>query len=119
MHSEHIGIEDGIFIFDCIEFNRRFRYCDVVSDAAFLSMDLEFRGRADLAKAFEERYFSATGDIEGKGCWIFTNVTAPLCGARSRVSNLKRARNLPKIKRRPFESPSLFRPFLRILYRRT
>ena len=66
IHSEHIGAEDGIFIFDCIEFNRRFRYSDVVSDAAFLSMDLEFRGRGDLAKAFEKEYFSATGDIEGK-----------------------------------------------------
>ncbi|MFZ3072669.1 MAG: phosphotransferase, partial [Thermodesulfobacteriota bacterium] len=66
IHSEHIGIEDGIFIFDCIEFNRRFRYCDVVSDAAFLSMDLEFRGRPDLAKIFEKEYFSTTGDSEGK-----------------------------------------------------
>lgn len=66
IHSEHIGVEDGIFIFDCIEFNRRFRYSDTVSDAAFLSMDLEFRGRGDLARVFEEGYFSATGDSEGK-----------------------------------------------------
>ena len=32
---------DGICIFDCIEFNDRFRYCDVASEIAFLAMDLD------------------------------------------------------------------------------
>ncbi|WKZ32907.1 MAG: hypothetical protein QY316_00440 [Thermodesulfobacteriota bacterium] len=29
-------------IIDCIEFNERFRYSDVIADAAFLSMDPRF-----------------------------------------------------------------------------
>lgn len=54
--------DDQLCIFDCIEFNRRFRYSDVASDVAFLVMDLESRGRPDLARAFVNRYASASGD---------------------------------------------------------
>ena len=37
LHLQHICIEDNnIFIFDCIEFNERFRFGDVASDVAFL-----------------------------------------------------------------------------------
>lgn len=49
-------------IFDCIEFNKRFRYTDVAGDVAFLVMDLEYRGRPDLAEAFLQRYLAASGD---------------------------------------------------------
>ncbi len=66
LHCEHISIEDGIEIFDCIEFNRRFRYSDVVCDMAFLAMDMDFRCRADLSEEFEQRYFSLTHDVEGR-----------------------------------------------------
>lgn len=43
-------------LFDCIEFNDRFRICDSAQDIAFLAMELEFRGRADLADAFVKAY---------------------------------------------------------------
>ncbi len=66
LHCEHIAMEDGIEIFDCIEFNRRFRYSDTVCDMAFLSMDMDFRGRPDLASKFEEAYFNDTKDGEGR-----------------------------------------------------
>lgn len=35
---------DGICIYDCIEFNERFRYIDTASDIAFLAMDLDYNG---------------------------------------------------------------------------
>ncbi|MGH9763200.1 MAG: kinase, partial [Blastocatellia bacterium] len=35
--------QNQIVIFDCIEFNDRFRYADVASEVAFLSMDLDIR----------------------------------------------------------------------------
>jgi hypothetical protein len=38
-----------VCIYDCIEFNRRFRVADVAADLAFLLMDLDFRERRDLA----------------------------------------------------------------------
>lgn len=49
LHAEHICLTDPIRIYDCIEFNRRFRIADVAADLAFLLMDLEVRDRRDLA----------------------------------------------------------------------
>lgn len=53
LHLEHIHVRpDSICIYDCIEFNERFRCGDQAADLAFLAMDLDFQ---DLWK--EERYF--------------------------------------------------------------
>ncbi|HEX7668598.1 MAG TPA: AAA family ATPase, partial [Polyangiaceae bacterium] len=51
-------------IIDCIEFNDRFRYADVCSDIAFLSMDLERAGRSDLAERFLAAYARESGDYQ-------------------------------------------------------
>ncbi|MCH8949892.1 MAG: AAA family ATPase, partial [Chloroflexi bacterium] len=53
---------DGVCIFDCIEFSERFRRCDVAADIAFLAMDLEFRGRQDLADELMASYLGVTLD---------------------------------------------------------
>ena len=45
-------LEDGPRILDCLEFDDRLRYCDELSDVAFLAMDLERLGHANLASAF-------------------------------------------------------------------
>ncbi len=45
LRLEHINLTDKeICIYDCIEFNERFRYIDIASDVAFLSMDLDYNG---------------------------------------------------------------------------
>lgn len=49
LHAANICMTDPVCIYDCIEFNRRFRVADILADLAFLVMDLEFRGRWDLA----------------------------------------------------------------------
>jgi len=50
LHLDHIHITpDTLSIFDCIEFNDRFRFIDVANDVAFLAMDFDFEGRSDLA----------------------------------------------------------------------
>ena len=54
--------DDAICIYDCIEFNDRFRCGDVASEAAFLAMDLDARGRPDLGYFFAETYQRRTGD---------------------------------------------------------
>jgi len=66
IHTEHISIADGINIIDCIEFNERFRYADIVADMAFLSMDLDYLNRRDLSEAFDDEYFRASKDVEGR-----------------------------------------------------
>lgn len=64
LHCEHICFEREVLIFDCVEFNTQFRYCDVASEVAFLAMDLEFRGRPDLADHLGSCYAAATGDAD-------------------------------------------------------
>ena len=54
--------EPRLAIIDCIEFNDRFRYGDVASEVAFLAMELDEVGRADLSRAFIDGYVAASGD---------------------------------------------------------
>ncbi len=49
LHSRNIFLTDRPVIFDCIEFNDDFRKIDVLSEIAFLCMDLEAFGRPSLA----------------------------------------------------------------------
>ena len=49
-------LDDGPRILDCIEFDPRFRWGDVLYDTTFLAMDLERLGRADLARRFLAAY---------------------------------------------------------------
>jgi hypothetical protein len=56
LHLDHIHMtDDDPVIYDCIEFNDRFRHLDVTSDAAFLVMDLDFHDRPDLTRFFIRR----------------------------------------------------------------
>jgi len=66
LHAAHICFHNGICIYDCIEFNDRFRYCDVASEVAFLAMDLDHYGRADLSNGFIDAYVEKSGDDELK-----------------------------------------------------
>ncbi|MCL4243728.1 MAG: AAA family ATPase, partial [Candidatus Dadabacteria bacterium] len=66
LHMEHINIgPDYICIYDCIEFNDRFRHIDVASDAAFLAMDLDFNGYFGLAREFVADMAGALGESAG------------------------------------------------------
>jgi aminoglycoside phosphotransferase family enzyme/predicted kinase len=62
LHTAHICFENGICIYDCIEFNDRFRYGDVASEVAFLAMDLDHHGRADLSRSFVDSYIDFSHD---------------------------------------------------------
>jgi hypothetical protein len=65
LHLENIClVDDKVYIFDCIEFNERFRFCDTAADIAFLLMDLDFHGRSDLSDAVVTSYCSSSGDKE-------------------------------------------------------
>ena len=56
LRCENICLTDSVNIFDCVEFQPAFRCGDMANDLSFLVMDLELRGRDDLAKALVERY---------------------------------------------------------------
>ena len=66
LHLGNIALVDGaVTLFDCIEFNPSMRWIDVMSDVAFLVMDLRDRNRPDLASRFLNAYLARTGDYEG------------------------------------------------------
>ena len=66
MHTGNMVLWNGrILIFDCIEFNSRLSVIDVMSDAAFLFMDLDHSEHKELAWRFLNLYLSGTGDYEG------------------------------------------------------
>ncbi|MEZ0328571.1 MAG: AAA family ATPase [Dissulfuribacterales bacterium] len=106
LYSANICFDDlknQVYVFDCIEFNDRFRYGDVASDAAFLAMDLDMHGYADIAHYFVSRLSDALNDpdmlklmdfykcyraiVRGKiGCftWASPDIDAP---ARQEAQN--------------------------------
>jgi uncharacterized protein len=65
LHSASICVEDGrIRLFDSLQFAPRFRCADVAAEVAFLAMDFEHHGRADLAWAFIDAYVGASSDTD-------------------------------------------------------
>jgi len=63
LHCEHICFApEGIQIFDCIEFSRELRCCDLASEIAFLIMDLEVRGGGTLVQPFLTYYLELLDD---------------------------------------------------------
>ena len=62
LQAQHVCCTDPVQVFDCIEFNHRFRYGDTAGELAFLAMDLDSLDRPDLALDFVNAYLDASGD---------------------------------------------------------
>jgi len=53
LRLEHVHMtDDRVCIYDCIEFNERFRHIDVANDVAFLAMDFDAHARPGLGRQF-------------------------------------------------------------------
>lgn len=66
LHLANAVLIDGnATAFDCIEFEPALRRIDVLSDTAFLTMDLKANGREDLAFRFLDAYLQTSGDYAG------------------------------------------------------
>ena len=63
--SNIITCGERIDVFDGIEFSDAMRWLDVMHDLAFIWMDLQCRGRADLAARLLNRYLQLSGDYRG------------------------------------------------------
>lgn len=65
IHLNNATLLDGkVVLFDCIEFNEPFRLIDIANDAAFLAMDLEDRGRHDLANRFINSWVEQSNEYQ-------------------------------------------------------
>lgn len=65
LRLEHVYFEGNeILVIDAIEFNERFRIADVAADVAFLAMELDARGRRDLAANFLADFAMESADYD-------------------------------------------------------
>lgn len=65
LRLEHIYFESPTgppIVIDAVEFSERFRVADVAADVAFVAMELEARGRRDLAEGFLAAFARETED---------------------------------------------------------
>jgi aminoglycoside phosphotransferase family enzyme len=104
LHLGNVVRLDGELLpFDCIEFDPALRWIDVMSDVAFLTMDLKAHGRADLAFRFLDRYLQHTGDYEGLPVLRFHEVHRALVRALvtglSPTAGALAVRKLPALRR--------------------
>ncbi len=124
LRCESVCVTDRICIFDCIEFNDRFRCGDVASEVAFLEMDLYQRGRPDLAYYFSDCYQLHTDDSElfsllpfyrcyrayVRGKVLSFRLDEPEFSEEQRISAATRATDYFKLARRfaaPLERPTM------------
>jgi aminoglycoside phosphotransferase family enzyme/predicted kinase len=74
-------------LFDCIEFNERFRWIDVLSEIAFTVMDLEDRGNPAAARRFLSEYLEETGDYGG--LFVFRYYLVYRALVRAKVTSIR------------------------------
>ncbi len=99
MHLTNMAlVEDEIVIFDCIEFNPSLYWIDVVSEIAFLLMDLDYRSCSDLAHRFLNRYLEGTGDYRGLALLNFYRVYRSL--VRAKVAHIHYRQLVPQTNER-------------------
>ena len=66
MHLRNLlWLDNKPMAFDCIEFNPELSWIDVISEIAFLIMDLQHRQQHQLASRFLNSYLEVTGDYAG------------------------------------------------------
>ncbi|TAN65309.1 MAG: aminoglycoside phosphotransferase [Methylobacter sp.] len=89
----HLGnmtlINGKVTLFDCIEFNPMLRWIDVISEVAFLFVDLLRFGYEHYAYRFLNRYMQHTGDYQGLALLRYYLVYRAL--VRAKVSVLRMA----------------------------
>jgi hypothetical protein len=66
LHCANIVLHGGALVpFDALEFDPGLRWIDVMSDLAFLLMDLDARGHAELESAVLDGWLAGSGDYAG------------------------------------------------------
>jgi aminoglycoside phosphotransferase family enzyme/predicted kinase len=67
-------MDDQVVLFDCLEFNPSLRWIDVISELAFVVMDLDDRAHPEFARRLLDRYLQRSGDYGGLAVLRFYQV---------------------------------------------
>ena len=99
MHLDNMVLIEGkVIIFDGIDFNKHLRWIDVISEIAFVAMDLSNRGHPKYANRLINLYLQYTGDYEGLGLLKYYLTYRAM--VRAKVALLRIAqKNIPEIEK--------------------
>lgn len=88
LHLANLALIDKkVTAFDCLEFNPSLRWIDVMSEVAFLTMDLQQRGGDQFAARFLDAFLSISGDYAGVALLRFYQVYRAI--VRAKVTMLR------------------------------
>ena len=89
LHLGNMVLRHGrIEVFDCLEFSLRLRWIDVISDLAFLVMDLQQRGQPELGGRVLDRWLEVSGDYGALAAWPWYRAYRALVRAKVAVLRL-------------------------------
>jgi hypothetical protein len=88
LHLGNVAREAGhCLVFDGVEFNDAFRWLDVMSEVAFMAMDLHAHARPALAHRFVDAYLQHSADYDGLRVFDYYRVHRAL--VRAKVARLR------------------------------
>ncbi len=98
LRPEHVCLGPPVMFIDCLEFSQPLRELDVADELAFLALECERLGRADLGDALLQGYRDASGDPLPAPLCAFHAAHRALIRARLAIRHLDEAqyRGLPK-----------------------
>jgi aminoglycoside phosphotransferase family enzyme/predicted kinase len=109
LHFSNITLLNGrITPFDCIEFNPMLRWIDVISEVAFVFIDLLHFGYEHLAWRFLNHYLQQTGDYPGLSLLRYYLVYRALVSGKIALLRMAQRRNNATVCRHAQNEYSLF-----------
>jgi uncharacterized protein len=97
LRAEHVLLEHGVEIVDCLEFDPALRVSDVGCDLAFLIMDLEALGSPVAARAVLDGYRDAGGDPGDDALLAFFAVYRALVRAKVSLVRATQSADPPRL----------------------
>jgi aminoglycoside phosphotransferase family enzyme/predicted kinase len=77
LRLEHVVFgENGVEVFDCVEFDDALRRIDVLADLSFLVMELQYADREDLSRALLAAWESDGGPLSNELLWAYATTRA-------------------------------------------
>jgi len=117
LHLGNITLIDGrVTPFDCIEFNPELRWIDVISEIAFVLMDLDERGLPRYSHRFLNGYLQQTGDYAGLVVLPYYQVYRAM--VRAKVAKL-RCQQTPSAATDHVHAEAEYRQYLQLALRYT
>ena len=97
LRAEHVLLEHGVEVVDCLEFDPALRVADVGCDLAFLIMDLEALGSPVAARAVLAGYRDAGGDPGDDALLAFFAVYRALVRAKVSLVRSTQSADRPRL----------------------